>query len=112
MEIREWVRSLGDRARLLVIIPLAAGSLAALVTLIGPASFQASATVILPQDSAGGSLTGCRTARGGLHGAVRSDGVLDAVSQQTGSPAVTSTRCGDPRRIEQRARRRVHRIER
>ena len=100
MEIREWIRSLGDRARLLVIIPLAAGSFAALVTLVGPASFQASATVILPQDSSGASLTGSAAQRvADFTGAVRSDGVLDAVSQQTEVPrgdlgSVSVTRSG------------------
>jgi capsular polysaccharide biosynthesis protein len=87
VEIREWIRSLGDRARLLVIIPLAAGSLAALVTLIGPTSFQASATLILPEASGSGSITGQTAQRvADFSAAVRSDGVLSAVSRSTGVP--------------------------
>jgi len=87
VEIREWIRSLGDRARLLVIIPLAAGSIAALITLVGPASYQASATLILPEDAQAGPITAVTAQRvADLTAAVRSEGVLDAVSRDTGVP--------------------------
>lgn len=100
MEIREWIRSLGDRARLLVVIPLVAGSLAALVTLVGPASFQASATVIMPEDPQAGAITGVTQQRvADFTAAVRSEGVLDKVSRDTEVPrgdldAITVSRSG------------------
>jgi capsular polysaccharide biosynthesis protein len=85
VELKEWLRSLGDRARLLVIIPLVAGSVAALITLVGPSSYESSATVIVAEDPASGPITAVMAQRvADFTAAVRSDGVLDAVSRDTG----------------------------
>jgi capsular polysaccharide biosynthesis protein len=85
VELKEWLRSLGDRAKLLVIIPLVAGSIAALITLVGPSTYESSATVIVAEDPASGPITAVMAQRvADFTAAVKSEGVLDAVSRDTG----------------------------
>ena len=83
MEIRDWLRVSGDRVRLLVVIPLAAALIAALIGTISPVRYRATATVILPGISSSGPLTSVTAQRvADFSAAVRSDGVLDSVSSE------------------------------
>lgn len=87
VEIRDWLRSVGDRARLLVVVPLAAALIALLIAVIAPARYQATSTVILPDVSTTGPLASITAQRvADLMGAAKSEGVLDAVSAETGVP--------------------------
>lgn len=88
MEIREWLRSMGDRVRLLVIIPLAAALIAALITMIAPTRYRASTTVILPGASPTSvSLTSVTAQRvADFTALVKSDGVLDKVASDLDVP--------------------------
>ena len=83
VEIRDWLRASGDRVRLLVVIPLAAALIAALIGTISPARYRATATVILPGISSTGPLTSVTAQRvADFSAAVRSDGALDEVASQ------------------------------
>jgi capsular polysaccharide biosynthesis protein len=88
VEIREWLRSMGDRVRLLVIIPLAAALIAALITMIAPTRYRASTTVILPgTTSTSVSLTSVTAQRvADFTALVKSDGVLDKVASDLDVP--------------------------
>jgi capsular polysaccharide biosynthesis protein len=88
VEIREWLRSMGDRVRLLVIIPLAAALIAALITMIAPTRYRASTTVILPGASPTSvSLTSVTAQRvADFTALVKSDGVLDKVASDLDVP--------------------------
>ena len=100
MEIKDWLRSLGDRARLLVVIPLAAALVALLIGVVSPAIYRASATLVLPGINPEGPVTPAVTqAAANFTAAVQSDAVRDAVSAESGVPAselsaVTVSRSG------------------
>jgi hypothetical protein len=100
VEIREWLRSMGERVRLLVVIPLAAALIAALIGFIAPTKYKATTTVILPGVSQNAPLTSQTAQRvADFSAAVKSEGVLDAVSAELAIPrgdldAVSVTRSG------------------
>lgn len=87
MEIRDWLRALGDRVRVLVIIPLAAALIALLVGLIAPTRYHSTATVVLPEVNAVGPITVAVTQRVADFGAaVKSEAVKEVVAAETGVP--------------------------
>lgn len=88
MEIRDWLRTLGDRVRLLVIIPLAAALIALLIGVIAPTSYRSVATVPLAcAGSDGGPITlVCTQQAADFSAAVESEAVREDVSRETGVP--------------------------
>lgn len=88
MEIRDWLRVLGDRVRLLVIIPLAAALIAMLVGLIAPPRYHSTATVFLPEVNEVGPITIAVTQHvADFSAAVKSESVKEVVAAETGVPA-------------------------
>jgi subunit length determinant Wzz-like protein len=89
VEIRDWLRALGDRVRLLVIVPLAAALIALLIGLVSPSQYRSTATVTLSGESGdGGPVTLVTTQRvADFSAAVTSQAVLSRTSAETGVPA-------------------------
>jgi len=85
VEIRDWLRAIGSRFALIVVVAGLAAFMAATVALFQPQQYRATATVALPDVPASGPLTavvGQRVAN--FQGAVASDGVRDGVATATG----------------------------
>ena len=87
MEIRDWIRAIGARLALIAVVAGVAALLAATLAFFQPQQYRATGTIALPGVPTSGPATAAVAQQiANFEGAVTSDGVLDAVAQETGAP--------------------------
>jgi hypothetical protein len=87
VETRDYLRALGRRAWILIVLPVVAAVIAAAVVLVQPAEHESTATVLThPSISLSGSTVAYVTS---FQAALTSGTILDQVSAKTGIPTAT-----------------------
>jgi capsular polysaccharide biosynthesis protein len=107
VEIRDWVRALGRRLRLIVVVPLAAGALAGVLALAQSQQYRTTTNVVIPHpQSLGSAAAAVSQAVADFQGVLGLTQIASLTAQQTGAnlqhveDGLSSKRGGDGNSVE------------